>query len=162
MKLASILALSASLVLAPVAQAQVSCSEVSRLMAAATEDFDSISGEEVSDDVYATTFKLNAASDCQLTFDLSSSFACTWVYDSLDAARAEFGMQSQALGQCLGEWDREAFSPGTEDPAYKQLEGVSFFQTDEDDAEVTWVAYLEEHLEGDVRDWHVWVGLDYF
>lgn len=162
MKFASLLAIAAALVLAPMAQAQVSCSEISALMEAATEDFDSVAGEEVDDGVYAATAKLNAANDCQVTFDLSSTYACIWVYDSLDTAREDYGMQTQALGQCLGEWDREAFTPSSDDPAYKRLEGASFFQTDDDGAEMTWVAYVEEHLDGDARDWHVWVGLDYF
>ncbi len=162
MKFASLLALSASLTVVPVAHAQISCQQVQNLMEAATEDFDSISGEEASDDIYGATFKLNGAEDCQITLDLSSTYACIWVYDSLDSARADYGLQSGALGACLAEWDRESFAPVQDDAALKQLDAVSFFQTGDDDAELRWVAYLEEHIEGGTHDWHVWVGLDYF
>jgi len=28
--------------------------------------------------------------------------------------------------------------------------------------QLTWFAYVEEHTDAEVHDWHVWVGLDYF
>ncbi len=163
MKLVSMLALSVGLALVPVAQAQVSCSQVTALIEAAMEDFDSITGEEVDGDVYAASFELDAANDCQITFDLSSTYACMWVYDSLEAASADYGLQSRALGDCLSDdWDRDTFAPDTEEAGFKQLDGLSYFQEDEDGGAITWVAYLEEHIDGDTHDWHVWVGVDYF
>ena len=28
--------------------------------------------------------------------------------------------------------------------------------------QMTWATYLEEHIDGDTHDWHVWLGVDYF
>lgn len=162
MKLAGVLALSTGLILAPVAHAQINCQQVQDLMEAATEDFDSIAGEEVSDSVYSASFNLEAANECQVTFDLSSTYACVWIYDSLASARADYGRQAGALGGCLDGWERDAFEASAQDPKFQRLEGLSFFQEDDVGGEMTWVAYLEEHIDGDVHDWHVWLGVDYF
>ena len=162
MKLVSMLALSAGLILAPVAHAQISCQQVQDLMEAATEDFDSIADEEVSDSVYASSFELAGASQCQVTYDLSSTYACAWTFDSLASARADYGRQAAALGVCLAGWERDAFEPSADDPKFQRLEGLSFFQEDDEDGLMTWTAYLEEHIDGDTHDWHVWLGVDYF
>lgn len=162
MKRVSMLVLTAGLVLAPEAHAQISCQQVRDLMQAATEDFDSIAGEEVSDTVYTASVMLEAASQCQVTFDLSSTYACVWVYDSLASARADYGRQAGALGGCLDGWERDAFEASAEDPKFQRLGGLSFFQEDDDGSQVTWAAYLEEHIDGDTHDWHLWLGVDYF
>lgn len=162
MKLASLLALSASFALAPASYAQITCQQVQNLTDAAMEDFASISGDKVSDDIYGASFKLDSARDCQITVNLSATYACIWVYDSLDPARSDYDREASALGNCLGEWDRELFTPDEDDARVKRLASVSFFQEDDDGVELTWIAYLEEHVEGDTHDWHVWVGLDYY
>ena len=162
MKFASVLLVSASLAVAPVAHAQISCQQVQNLMEAATEDFDSIAGEEVSDSVYTASLELEAAIQCQVTFDLSATYACVWTYDTLAAARADYGRQAAALGGCLDGWEREAFEPSADDPKFQRLEGLSYFQEDDDGGLMTWTTYLEEHIDGDTHDWHVWLGADYF
>jgi hypothetical protein len=162
MKHVSMLVLTAGLVLAPVAHAQISCQQVQDLLEAATEDFDSVAGEEVSDSVYTASFMLEGASQCQVTFDLSSTYACVWVYDSLASARADYGRQAGALGGCLNGWERDAFDASAEDPKFQRLEGLSFLQEDDDGSQMTWAAYLEEHIDGDTHDWHLWLGVDDF
>ena len=162
MQRVSMLVLTAGLVLAPLAHAQISCQQVQDLMEAATEDFDSIAGEEVSDTVYTASFTLEAASQCQVTLDFSSTYACVWVYDTLAPARDDYGRQVGALGGCLDGWERDAFDASAEDPKFQRLEGLSFFREDDDASEVTWAAYLEEHIDGDTHDWHLWLGIDYF
>ena len=163
MKIVSMLALSAGLVLAPVAQAQVSCQQVKILVEAATEDFDGIVGDvKDSDTVYNTTYSLGNGSGCQITYDASVTYSCSWVFDNAAAATANYGVQSHALAACVSAWERSAIDAGPLAEGLTTLEGVSFFNTDEDDAELTWFAYVEEHNDADVHDWHVWVGLDYF
>ena len=163
MKLVSMLAMSAGLVLAPVAQAQISCQHVGHLNEAATDEFDGVVGDETdTDDIYASTYSLGDGSGCQITYDVLTTYACSWVFDSAAAATANYGAQSRALAECVGAWERSAIDAGSPAEGLNTLEGVSFFSTDDDEAELTWFAYVEERTDADMHDWHVWVGLDYF
>ncbi|MEQ1784588.1 MAG: hypothetical protein ABMA14_24845, partial [Hyphomonadaceae bacterium] len=88
--------------------------------------------------------------------------SCTWIYNSLESAQAGYGAQSQALADCFGDWERAPFTDASGAAGTTTLDGASYFATDEDGGEFTWITFVEEHIEGDVHDWHVWAGLDYF
>lgn len=162
MKFAYMLAMSAALVLAPVAQAQISCEVANDLIDAAYDEFESITGDKVGDGLYHASYVLDGAEGCQVSSDFSVSYSCRWIFDTLAAAQSAYGLQSSALADCHGDWDREGFNSDSGETGMKTLDGVSFFNVEDDGGELTWVAYLEEHTEGDLHDWHVWVGLDYF
>lgn len=162
MKFASMLAVSAVLALAPVAQAQISCAQGNDLIDKAVDEFASISGDEVEDGVYDASYILEGAEGCRVTSDFSVAYSCLWTFDTLAAAQSAYGLQSQALANCYGDWDREALTADSGDTVLKTLDGASFYTVDDDDAELTWIAYLQEHTDADTHDWHVWVVLDYF
>lgn len=162
MKLSYVLAMSAAVVFAPVAQAQITCVQANHIIEAAIDDYDSITGEETGDGVYAATYRLDGAVGCQISFDLSSAYACMWSFDSAEAAQKAFGDQSSALAGCFGEWERDPYTEDSTEPGTKTLDGRTFYFVDDDGAELTWLAYVEEHVADDGHDWHVWVGLDYY
>ena len=162
MKFAYMLGLAGALVYAPVSHAQITCAQAEKITAAAVDDFDSMAGEEAGDTAYEALFLLDGATGCQITLDFSSAYSCMWTFASLEAAQSAFGGHTHALADCYGEWDREAYTANSTEPGAKTLDGRSFFSVDDDGAEFTWITYLEEHVAADGRDWHVWVGLDYF
>lgn len=162
MKFAYVLAMSAALVLAPAANAQITCAQAGLIVEAAVDDFDTMTGEETGDSVYAASFQLDGAAGCQVSFDFSSAYACMWTFDSLEAAQNAFGDHAHALADCYSEWGREPYTANSTEPGTKTLDGRSFYAVDDEGGEFTWLAYLEEHVADEGRDWHVWVGLDYF
>lgn len=162
MKFAYVLAMSAALVLAPTANAQITCAQANLIVEAALDEFDSVAGEETGDSVYAASFLLDGAAGCQVRLDFSAAYACMWKFDSLAAAQSAFGGHSHSLADCYGEWDREPYTANSTDAGTRTLEGRSYFAVDDEGAEYTWLAYLEEHVTDAERDWHVWVGLDYY
>lgn len=161
MKFVYLLALSA-LAIAPVAQAQISCKQANELVAAADEDFAAMSGKELGDGVYEASYLLDGAAGCQVTSDWSVAYSCMWTFDSLAGAQAAYGASSHALAECFSGWERDPYAESSGEDGVKTIEGASYYSTNDDGAEYTWLVYVEEHVANDGRDWHVWVGLDYF
>ncbi|MEQ1783085.1 MAG: hypothetical protein ABMA14_17135, partial [Hyphomonadaceae bacterium] len=75
MKFVSALGVSAGLVLAPAAEAQITCAQANQLVEAASEGFASLAGEEVEDSVYEGTLLPQGAGGCQVTEDFSSGYS---------------------------------------------------------------------------------------
>lgn len=162
MKFAYLLAISAALALSPIAQAQISCQQANDLIEAAYDEFSSVTGEKVEEGIFRGTDALEGASGCQVHSDFSVAYSCMWVFETLSEAQRAYEMQSGALGSCFDNWTRDPFTTDSGETGVKSLDGATFFSLDDDGGEFTWIAYLEEHVVGDARYWHVWVGLDYF
>ncbi len=66
-----------------------------------------------------------------------------------------------ALVPCLATgWSRA--EAGASDPASGFTEiAKSVYDGQGDNSDLEWTFQMEEHQEGDVHDWHVWVALSY-
>jgi hypothetical protein len=146
---------------APVAHAQLSCSEVTDFVGYALDDFDDIAGDEIDDDVYSVTQNFAGASECAISYEFDSVYACIWVYQSADEANAAYNAQSSALAPCLASgWKSETPDPGAADSGITPLRKV-YYEGEGDNADLEWTVLMEEHQDNDVHDWHVWVSLAY-
>lgn len=161
MKFATPALASLALAFAPAAHAQVSCSEVSAVIGYADDDFESISGDEVDDDLYEATYALNGSQECTVDYAFDSVYSCLWVFDSQAAAASAYNMQYGAVSRCLSGWTTKPMTPETTANAgYRMLQG-GLISGSGDAADLEWAVYLDEHTVGSVTDWHVSVGLAY-
>lgn len=150
-----------ALALAPVAHAQVTCSEMIRVTDYSKDDFDDILGEEIDDEFYEATYTLAGATECTLDFGWDSVYACLWVYDSYSAAYSAYGSQRAAVASCLPGWSTDAMTPAAfATDGYRTLEGT-FYNGAGVNADYEWGVYVEEHTSSNGTDWHVSVGLAY-
>jgi hypothetical protein len=161
MKATTPIAASLVLALAPAAHAQVTCSEVNRLIEYSKDDFDEIAGEEVDDDFYKATYTLAGAAECTVDYAFDSVYGCLWVYDSYSAASAALSSQGYALLSCLSGWTPKSITPATTaTDGYRTLQGTYYTGTGVNE-DLEWSVGLEEHTHSQGTDWHVWVDLAY-
>jgi hypothetical protein len=155
------IAASLALALAPAAYAQVTCSEVSRLIEYAKDDFDDITGEEIDDDYYKASYSLPGAAECTVDYNFDSVYYCLWVYDSYSAASAALSAQGYALVSCLSGWTPRSITPdATASAGYRMLQGTSY-EGSGANVDFEWSVGLEEHTHAQGTDWHVWVDIAY-
>lgn len=160
MKIA-LLAAAIGFALAPVAHAQAACSDVPTLVDYALNDFDDITDEEISDDLYSVTETLANADECGVSYEFDSTYACMWVYDSAASARAAYDAQMSALASCLAAgWTRGDPAPGDPASGYTEI-SKAIYDGEGDNSDLEWTFQMEEHQEGDTHDWHIWVALSY-
>jgi hypothetical protein len=146
---------------APCAAAQVTCTEIKTVIAAAEEDFDAFEGEKISEDYYKSTYKLPGAEGCSLDYEFDSVFSCLFVYDSLASAQAAMNAHAASIVACLPGWAIEQQEPAAQaTDGLRALEG-RFYSGKGDQEDLEWAVYMEEHTIDGGRDWHVWVGLAY-
>jgi len=128
----------AGLLLAPAAQAQMTCTDVERVGAAAESSFDDILGEEIEPDLYETTLTLTGARDCRVQFDWSDTYICVWEFSD-EATAARFGAeQVTMLRSCLtDDWTEEPLD-GDATSEWRLISGSEFtLSYDDEDFVVT-------------------------
>jgi hypothetical protein len=161
MKSAIPMAVGLALALAPVALAQVTCSEMSRVAEYSKDDFEDIEGDQVDDDYYKATYSFSGAAECTLDFGWDSVYTCLWLYDSQAAASAAYHAQRGAVAACLPGWSTDPMTPAaTATNGYRTLDGV-FYVGAGSNVDLEWGVYLEEHASANGTDWHVTIGLAY-
>jgi hypothetical protein len=163
MKLAFASAALLGLTLAPAAYAQVTCSEVSRLLSEVESDFENISGEEIDDYLFEATFSISGAYDCQVDLDWDSVYFCEWQYTSYSAAAAAMSSHAAALGYCLSGWKSGSMTADTaaDEEGYRTLGGTFWAGTGAYE-DMEWDVELEEHTDSNGTHYHVWIGLIYY
>lgn len=114
------------LLVAPVAQAQISCGDIERVLLDAEISFEEIAGEEIETDFYDTTFVLPGARDCRVIYDWSDAYVCVWEFAD-EASAVRFGSQQVSeLRACLEtDWEEEAQTPSTGDE-WRLISGYDF------------------------------------
>jgi hypothetical protein len=161
MKAFTPIAASLALALAPVAHAQVACSEVASLNSYGLEDFDEIADGEIEDDYYKASFSLSGASECTIDYSFDSIYSCVWTFPSQSAAASAFNSQVNAVSSCLAGWQHRTESPsGTVSNGFRQLQ-ASYYEGSGSYIDMEWGVFLEEHTFDGGADWHVTVGLAY-
>lgn len=154
------------LTLAPGAYAQITCSEVNRLIVESDVDFEDIAGEEIDDELYRATFRLAGATACEIDLEFDSVYYCDFPYQSYGDASAALGSQVAALGYCLTSsgWsapkalktDSTADSDG-----YRTIAGTYWEGTGKN-VDLEWAVELEEHRDSNGLHYHLWVDLAYY
>ncbi len=157
MKLVAGFALAAALAFAPAAHAQFSCDEVDELMDLAYADFDSITTEEIGDELYATDYLLDNAEQCYVGYDISSTYACLWVSGSESEAVELFDYFAETLDTCIPDWARSTENPDAAGDGLTALRTLTLMgEGDFEDFE--WIVTLDRHDEDGAVDWHISVG----
>jgi hypothetical protein len=165
MKLALASAALVGLTLAPGAYAQITCSEVNRLISESDVDFEDISGDEIDDDYYEATYSIGGASECTVDVEFDSVYSCEWQYQYYSDASAALSSHVSALGYCLGggwsapksmKTDASADSQGYRTVAGTYWEGSGKY------LDLEWAAELEEHTDSNGTHYHLWVDLVYY
>lgn len=155
------LAGSLALALAPVAHAQVACSEVASVNRYGLDDFDEIAEDEIDDDYYDASFYLSGASECTVDYSFDSIYSCVWTFPSQSAAASAFNAQVAAVGSCLSGWQVRTQSPsGAASNGYRELQ-ASYYAGSGSYIDMEWGVFLEEHTFDAGTDWHVVIGLAY-
>lgn len=161
MKTALVSAALVGLMLAPAAYAQVTCSDVSRLLSEAETDFEDITDEEIDDDYFDASYRIGDADECTIDYSLDSVYTCSWVYSSYSSAQVEFSSDLNSVSSCLSGWSAKALTPdASATDGYRTLVGTRFVGSG-DYEDMEWVVELEEHTDSDGLHYHVWVDLAY-
>jgi hypothetical protein len=152
--------------LAPVAYAQISCSDVNRLIEESDVDFEDIAGEEIDDYLYRATFRIAGANSCEVDLDFDAVYYCDWQYQSYGDASAALSSQVAALGYCLSSsgWsapkslktDSAADSDG-----YRTIAGT-YWEGTGSNLDLEWAVELEEHRDSNGMHYHLWIDLVYY
>jgi hypothetical protein len=153
-------AVAACLVLAPVAQAQVSCADIQRTVDSARADFDDIIGEELEDFSYATSFEMPGSTACTIAVEWDSLYQCLWVHSTEAEARATFDTLSGQLSSCLGSWKPEGAMDELPLPDTAVAHAVRSGAGDYQDMEV--LVHLNRYEEDGKLDWEVWYEVIYY
>jgi hypothetical protein len=165
MKLALASAALLGLTLAPGAWAQISCTEVNRLISESDNDFEDISGEEVDLDLYEATYNVAGAKECLVDLEWDAVYSCEWQYAYHSDASSALSSHVAALGYCLGSgWsapksmkvDSTADSNG-----YRTIAGTIWDGTGKY-ADMEWAVELEEHTDSNGTHYHLWVDIVYY
>ncbi len=149
-----------ALVLAPVARAQASCSDVSSLNAYGLDDFDEIAEDEIEEDLYDTSYVISGAEECSIDYAFDSVYSCLWVYSDYSAASAAWNSQLSSLGNCLAGWTSSPASATEAKDGYRTLQGM-YYSGSGTYLDMEWAVILEEHVSDTGTDWHVWVDVAY-
>lgn len=117
----------AGLLLAPAAQAQITCDDVLRVAEMSESSFSDILGEEIETDIYETTHTLPGARECRVSFEWDDSYRCIWEFRD-EAAASRFGTEQMTmLKACLTEdWVEEALEPDTSLTEWRLIGGSEF------------------------------------
>jgi hypothetical protein len=150
------------LALAPVAHAQVTCSEVAKVNSYGLEDFVDITGDEIDDDYYSATYKLVGADECSIDYTTDSIYSCSWFFSSYALASSAYDVHLSALASCLSGWRYEAQQTDPQAKnGYRSLKAAAYLGSGQY-SDMAWGAFLEEHAFDSGTDWHVTIGLAYF
>lgn len=156
------IAASLALALAPVAHAQVTCSEVANVNRYGLDDFEEIAEDEIDDDYYDASYYLAGAEECNVDYTLDSIYSCIWVYDSYASASASYSAQISALGSCLSGWQYRTEATDSEaKDGYRTVQAASYEGSGQY-LDMAWGVFIEEHTFDGGTDWHLVTGLAYF
>lgn len=132
MKLTIIAAI--AIVVAPVAQAQTVCEEVSRINASGLYRFDSIKGtlasDEADDELYESNATLFGAGDCLIDQYFEPAHVCTWEFDTEADLMAAYHAKTAAIAPCFDGWAREGLLVSDPAEPYRVLAGVGYLGAD--------------------------------
>lgn len=162
--MARLLAIAAlfGLVLAPAAHAQISCAEMSGVMREAGNDFDDIAGAEIEDGVYEASLEIGGARECYVDVLVWASYYCLFQHEHPDTAFSAYGYRLSELRNCLSDWKQVAIPEDSPiDDGYRNLEGVRFTASDDNDG-FEWLVVVEQHIVDGEAHYHVRVELSYF
>lgn len=150
-----------SLALAPMAQAQASCEQIEAIIEYAWDDFSDITGEEISDGVFETSYYFDGAEICGVTMDFLVEYTCLFTFATEEEGADGLRVALDRLSSCLPEWPIELSDATTSNTDTVTLE--SHIATGPDDlSDLEWYVTLERHEAEQGVDWHVLVGLSYF
>lgn len=163
MKLALASAALLGLALAPAAYAQVSCSEVRRVIEESEYDFDEITGAKIEEDYYKATFSLSGADECTIDYEWDSIYSCGFQYQSYASATAAWNAQAAAVSSCLAGWAPSSVTPESTatNNGYRVLMGALYVGSGAFE-DLEWAVVLEEHAETGSTHYHLWVELAYY
>ncbi len=153
-------AVAACLVLAPVAQAQVSCADIQLTVDAARADFEDIIGEELEDFSFATSFEMPGSTACTIAVEWDALYQCLWVHGSEAEARATFNALSGTLSSCLSAWKPEGVMEQLPLPDTAIAHAVRSGSGEYQDMEV--LVHLNRYEEEGRLDWEVWYEVIYY
>ena len=153
-------AVAACLVLAPVANAQVSCADVQRTVESARADFEDIIGEELEDFSFASSFEMPGATACTIAVEWDALYQCLWVHSSEAEARATFESVSGVVNSCLSSWKPEGAMDELPLPDTAVVHTVRSGSGDYQDMEV--LVHLNRYEEAGEVDWEVWYEVIYY
>jgi hypothetical protein len=160
MKLASV-AIAAALASAPIAHAQVTCTDVSRIVAAAGEDFESLAGDEIDDELYKSTYLIAGANDCSVDLFLDAIHSCIWNFPSQADAIQAYNTNVAAIAPCLSAWKASAMKIEADPVDGSRLVAGMSYVGSGDFEFLEWVIVLEEVISGKPTPYRLWVELVY-
>lgn len=99
-----------ALALAPVAQAQVGCDLVNRIVTSSKSGFADIRGDEISAGWYDAKIYMGGADDCTVDVGKDQVFDCVWEEEGEPSARTWVSALDLAVGKCLPDWTRSVMS----------------------------------------------------
>jgi len=163
MKYSLALAALLGLTLAPAAYAQISCSEVRKIIADAEDDFDGITGAKIEEDFYKATYNLTGAQECTVDNEFDSIYSCGYQYGPYSTAYSAWSSRLAEIGSCLSGWKVTGVPADAkaDDDGYRTLTG-SLYEGSGDYEDLEWAVVLEEHTDTSGTHYHVWVELAYY
>lgn len=162
MKLASAAVAVAALASAPVAHAQITCTDVNLITTAASDDFTDLAGDEVDDDLYESTYLIAGANACSIDLFLEAVHSCVWNFASQSDAIRTYNANVAAIAPCLSAWKAGAMKidevplDGARVTAGMSYVGSGAFEY------LEWLVVLEEVVSGSPSPYRLWVELAYY
>ncbi|HVY90714.1 MAG TPA: hypothetical protein VG942_17745 [Hyphomonadaceae bacterium] len=140
---------------APVAHAQVDCSEIRRVMVEAETDFSRIKGNKLDDGVFESHYEIGGSHDCTIDLSLAPSYSCDFQFERPDWAYTPYNLRLGEVRRCLSSW-KQADIKGEpyRDEGYRMLEGVRFEGSGEYDGK-EWAVTIQQHMQSGQAHYHV-------
>ena len=154
-------AIAAALASAPIAHAQVTCADVSRITAASGEDFESLAGDEIDDDLYESTYLIAGANDCSVDLFLDAIHSCIWTFSSQADAVQAYNTNVAAIAPCLSAWKASAMKIEAEPVDGSRLAAGTSYVGSGDFEYLEWVVVHEEVVSGKPAPYRLWIELVY-
>lgn len=151
-----------ALALAPVAHAQITCADVSRIAAAASKDFDDLTSDEIGDDLYRSTYLIAGANSCSVDLFLEAVHSCVWNFPSQAAAIQAYNTNVAAIAPCLPAWKAGAMTIDAEPVDGSRLVAGMSYAGSGDSEYLEWDVVLEEVVSGKPAPYRVWIELVYY
>ena len=145
--------------LAPAAHAQITCDDVGRLNGAVLDDFGSLAGDEVDDDIFKTSVVMAGAETCGIDLFFEAVHSCWWRFSSEQEAVAAYNASVATLANCLPGWARHCAEEGATPATGVRNIAETHFAGDGEYTDVEWQLVVEQGTDSAYR---LWVELIYF